>query len=614
MLPIQSARPTTVIGFWGAPPGDPLSTETNPRNVDKSLPEEKRSSLGRLPQRYQIRMLDNRRVLTCVESPNVFVHVERGLTFSASAARKSPPCTIFLDGVAQSEPFLDLEKQIYNFDHHEACVRQFTLSTCEQVLVMILKKFDLRGRDWKVFANEPDLDTILAIWLLMNHVRMQQRGTEGFRLLNALVRLEGIIDAHGLEITELSGFPQGLMAKTRKAIDYLRADEVELKKQAVWEETDGLEYTASVLHKIDRLVYTPDDFVDFKDLKELARVEIGQNRIAVVVDADLGIYELESHLNRLYGESLGVAILKKDDSTYTLRRLDPFMPFDLQAVYRRLNDIDPGVRCRTDCSRWGGSSDIGGSPRGVGTQLKPDEIAKACRDAFLKTDVFGNIKRLISASATLFALTTAAALIAALLKGRPSLAGTGAGHLLQQTDILFFSLLMIFSATGVMVFTRRKIWLYGITSPSGWKWMWLMPVVVLAAAAGGAYYPKTSGGNLGFPLGAVYVFLVVPVAIEVMFRGLVHGLLTPGHPTQRSGSRWFFSYPAVASAVLYAVFVVWLVFSPVVPSGEFELRSVAEHLFAAFAFGLAIAFARERSQSLLPPIFFHAAAMTVFLL
>jgi hypothetical protein len=46
-----------------------------------------------------------------------------------------------------SEPFMDLEKQIYNFDHHEGCKRPFTLSTCEQVLVMILKGMDLRGPD-----------------------------------------------------------------------------------------------------------------------------------------------------------------------------------------------------------------------------------------------------------------------------------------------------------------------------------------------------------------------------------------------------------------------------------------------------------------------------------
>jgi len=55
---------------------------------------------------------------------------------------------------------MDLEKQIYNFDHHEGCVRPFMLSTCEQVLVMILKGMDLRGRDWCVFANDPDLDPV----------------------------------------------------------------------------------------------------------------------------------------------------------------------------------------------------------------------------------------------------------------------------------------------------------------------------------------------------------------------------------------------------------------------------------------------------------------------
>jgi hypothetical protein len=133
------------------------------------------SSIRNLPERYTIKDRDNKRILICLEAPNIGVQVEAGLTVSSSAARKSPSCTIFLDGAAQCEPFMDLEKQIYNFDHHEGCARPFTLATCEQVLVMILKGMDLRARDWRVFANEPDLDTILAIWLILNHVRIQQK-------------------------------------------------------------------------------------------------------------------------------------------------------------------------------------------------------------------------------------------------------------------------------------------------------------------------------------------------------------------------------------------------------------------------------------------------------
>jgi hypothetical protein len=348
-----------------------------------------------LPERYTIMDRDNKRILICIEAPNIGVQVEAGLTVSSSTARKSPPRTIYLDGVAQSEPFMDLEKQIYNFDHHEKCMRPFTLSTCEQVLVMILKRMDLRGRDWRVFANEPDLDTILAIWLILNHVRIQQKEFGGLNRLCALVRLEGIIDSHGLEMTALSGLPPKPLMNIKKMIDYLRAEEVDLKTKGIWKENDFLEYTALILHKVDRIIYKSEELDDVKEVKELARVELGNNRIAVVVETQLGIFELEPYLNRLYGEGLGLVILKKEEGTYTLRSWDPFMPGDLNAVYKILNFIDPAVRGRADGNKWGGSADIGGSPRESGTKLTPKNIAKACRDAFQKPDPGTNVIRFI---------------------------------------------------------------------------------------------------------------------------------------------------------------------------------------------------------------------------
>ncbi len=571
-------------------------------------------SVQGVPQRYTIRETDNGpSVLTCIEAPNISVQVEAGLTFSSSAAHKASPGTIFLDGVAQSGPFLDLEKQIYNFDHHEGCVRQFTLSTCEQVMVMILKGMDLRGRDWKVYANEPDLDTVLSIWLLLNHVRIHQRDSAGMRFLSALVRLEGIIDAHGLEMTDLSGFPSNLLDQAKKAIDYLRAEEIDLKKHAMWEESDYLEHTALILHKIDRLVYKSDDFVDFKDLNELARIRIANNRIAVAVEAELGIYELEPYLNRLYGENLGIVILRKEANTYTLRRMDPFMPGDLNEVYQRLNDIDPAVRCRTDGNRWGGSNDIGGSPRGSGTRLTPEEIVGACRDAFRKPDFISNVKRVSKTVFTIAGLVAAAALSQSYLKSQTWFTGSPVAGFFSGADFLFFITLMLLSSVCILLFSRRRIWLFGIITPSGKDWWFLLPVVILAAAAGGIYSPEEIHSRLGLHQRIIYLFVILPLSLEVLFRGVVHGTLAQGFPVQNCESRWFFSYPSLISAFLYGVFVTCLVLLPDIREGAFQPGLATRSLFAAFAFGFANGFVRERSQSILPAVLFHSAAMVVFL-
>ena len=182
------------------------------------------------PDRYVIKTVGLDRVLTCLEAPNLQVTIKSGLTVTASSARKAPPGTIYLDGVAQTEPFLDHEKKVYNLDHHEGCVRTFTLATCEQALIMCVKGWDLRDREWKIYANEPDLDTILSIWIILNHQRINNREAIQRRSLFALVRLEGIIDALGLELRELSGFPEDLQQKLMRIIDRLRTEEIELKK------------------------------------------------------------------------------------------------------------------------------------------------------------------------------------------------------------------------------------------------------------------------------------------------------------------------------------------------------------------------------------------------
>jgi Type II CAAX prenyl endopeptidase Rce1-like len=568
----------------------------------------------RLPQRYIVNDSNDGRVLTCLEAPNILVYVEAGLTVSASVAHKSPPGTIYLDGVAASEPFMNLEKQIYNFDHHEGCVRPFTLSSCEQVLIMILKGLDLRGRDWRIFANEPDLDTVLAIWLLFNHIRVGRKDSDGLRRLYALVRLEGIIDAHGLEMAGLSAFPPDLLNKTKKLIDYLRAEEVNLKKNAVWEETDFLEYTALILHKIDRIIYKSDDFDDFKELKELARAEISDHRIAVAVEAELGIYELEPYLNRIYGESLGIAILKKGEGIYTLRRMDPFMPVGLNNVYQRLNSIDPDVSCRKDSRQWGGSDDIGGSPRGMPTKLTPNEIVQACRNAFQKTGFVYHTIRFFYALYLVGIILGAAFICRFFVLSNLSTVGTERIHLIFKSDLAFFVALIFFTILILAIVSREGGRQFGIRRPTGKDWWFLLPIVILAAFAKGVYVPQKLFPILGLNEILIYVIVIIPLASELLFRCMAYGILAKGASTQNCRSGWFFSYPVVGSAVLYAAFIAYVVSFANTPEGALSVKAIIGCLFAAAAFGIAAGFVRERSQSVFPAILFHSAAIGVLII
>ena len=570
------------------------------------------TSITHPPQRYVIKDSSDGRILICLEAPNIEVHVEAGLTISASAARKSSPGTIYIDGVAQCGPFMDHEKRIYNFDHHEGCLRSFTLSTCEQVLVMILKGVDLRGREWRVFANEPDLDTILAIWLLLNHLRIQNKESGRLRFLYTLVRLEGIIDSHGLEMAEFSGLPQGLHNKTIEVIDYLRTEEIELKKNAMWEEKDNLEHTVLILQKIDRIIYRSSDLDDFKELRELSRVDLADGRIAAVVEADMGIYELEPHLQRVYGESLGLVILKKGEYLYTLRRLDSFMPGDLSDVYRILNYRDPAVRCRKNSNQWGGSGDIGGSPRGISTKLSPMEIAQACRDAFQNPSAATYAIYFFYTMVTVCAIIGAAVICDLSFSSSSWLRDTAAAALVSKTYISFFIALIFFTTAGLVFLPRSRLWQFGISIPTGKDWWLLLPVIVLSAMGNGVYFPNSVFHLLNLNETIIFVFISIPLASELLFRGLAHGILAQGIATQSCNNRWVFSYPVVASSIFYAFFITCLIFLPEIFKGVFQTKTILGTVFAAFTFGLANGIVRERSHSIFPSIVFHAIAVAVF--
>jgi len=572
-------------------------------------------SSSHLPERYTIKGDADDRVLICLEAPNLNVHVEAGLSVTGSMAKKSPGGTIFLDGVAQCEPFMDHERQVYNLDHHEGCVRAFTLATCEQTLVMYMKGLDLQGREWNIFSNEPDLDAILSIWILLNHGRIGQQDTTQRRILFALVRYEGVIDALGLELRELSALTPELVRKIQRVIDHLRSDEIALKKEGRWSQTDFLAYTATILHKIDQIFYKPSDFADYQGIEELSRIDLSGQRIAAVVEADMGIYEIEPHLNKLYGSRLGIVFLKTGINTYTVRQMDLFMPMTLEDIYERLNFADPAVKCRTQNNKWGGAADIGGSPRESGTRLSPAEISFACRDAVSRTGLGVQAYRFGMSTA----LVSLVLLIAQVLKyywdpvqwsGRTDLSPVWS---LPETGFIVTVLLAAIISLLLIAYCRP--WQYGWIRPVGSKWWFFLPVALLAGAGGGVWSPEwlAHGANWNhlFMLGVIGM----PLISELLFRSLAHGLLTQGARIQRNDTRIFVSWPNLGSALMYTGFIYMLAVFSGTHAVQAPLWQSALGLLSAAVFGLTLGMVRERSQSLFPTILFHilSAAAAILL-
>lgn len=567
-----------------------------------------------VPDRYPVREGERGRYLTCLDLPEVRVCVERGQTVTAAAARRAPEGTLFLDGAAQGEPFLDLDRRVYNLDHHEGCVRSFTLATCDQALALVLRGLDLHEKPWTIHANEPDLDAVLALWVLLNAVHLRGDAAGVRRSLIPLIRLEGVIDVHGLELRELTGFPPEQLAETSRRLDALREGELEVKRAGRWEAIDPLDFTASQLRAIDALVYPPGHFASAGGFEELARVELGLDRIAVVCRADGGVYEVERDLKRLYGRRLGVIALQKNPATYTLRQVDHFLPVGLEVVYDKLNVLDSAVSGGAG-NRWGGSSEIGGSPRKSGTELAPAEIAAAVGLAFRPP---GFVARLAAAG---LALGLSALPMAVVWWG--AYEGRGGGG--ETTIAPGFAAAGLGLALALLVaLARKRPRLFGLHLPEGWSWLALLPPALAGAALGGAWLAlPVAGGSAAKPAGllgpstsALLVALALPLLAEVVFRGVAHGILMRRFRVQHPGGPWFVSRPAMLCTLLYAAWTVpvWIVAGP--PAARFWKAfapapaplPIAGLVLGAALFGLAAGMARERAASLVAPLLFHLLA------
>jgi len=331
--------------------------------------------------RYQLQQKEDQRHLVCTSAPNIKLVVERGLTVTSGSRKKYPNQSIFLDGVFNEAPFLDNESRQYSFDHHAGCIRAFTMATCEQAVVMLLQGLPLDEGEWHLYINEPDLDSLLAAWVLLNHSELMKN--EGALLKRAMpiIRVEGVIDAHGLERTVLTGLPDDLFMETKSTIDELSAEERRFKTSGEWAALDLLQYANAALTEIDRKLFPAEQLTELlsTELIELGRAVIQHRKIALLCRSARGIYAVESDLKARYERQLGIIILEQSGRRFTVRQVDPFLTRNLADLYEMLNEEDSEVGPE---NTWGGSSDIGGSPRQNGSALTGEEILQIVADCY----------------------------------------------------------------------------------------------------------------------------------------------------------------------------------------------------------------------------------------
>ena len=325
--------------------------------------------------RYQIVDRGGHPLIICGNAPNLALRVERGLTVNEQGRKQYPEQTIFLDGVFAGAPFYDNAARQYSLDHHTGCVRAYTLATCEQAAVMLLQGLPLDEGDWTLLVNEPDLDALLASWILINHAELMRDDGAILRDAMPLIRVEGVIDAHGPDLSILTALTPEEYEEHRASIEQLLAGEKSIKAAGQWGSADWVAHARATLSDIDALLF-PEGYLDaLLEIEELGRIQLQNGRLAVLCRSHQGIYAVETALKARYEKQLAVLVLDLGDGRFTLRQVDPFLDPDLAPLYEALNHKD--LRARQDNeteNRWGGSGDIGGSPRKTGSALSGEEI------------------------------------------------------------------------------------------------------------------------------------------------------------------------------------------------------------------------------------------------
>ncbi|HHH11783.1 MAG TPA: hypothetical protein ENK23_06905, partial [Sorangium sp.] len=322
--------------------------------------------------------------IVCSDWPTMHLHVERGLSIDKRELKSFPRQSIFLDGVFTGPAFLNNESRQYSLDHHAGCVRAFTLATCEQACVMLMQRLPLWEGEWQVYVNEPDLDSLLGAWILLNHYALSHDNYALLRKVMPLIRVEGVIDTFGLDKALLSGLPRRIYEAKYQRIMKLRQPEQQLREKGEWSTTDLVAFSKSQLERLDSNLF-PHGSPRIGGIEKL-KLDRPTRTLAFLVPTRRGIYEIEEELRAIHKDELAVIVLDSGHGRMTLRLVNPFMPKNLNAAYAALNARDERVRDSDDSNVWGGSAEIGGAPRRTGTGLSGREVLETVIDALNSDD------------------------------------------------------------------------------------------------------------------------------------------------------------------------------------------------------------------------------------
>jgi hypothetical protein len=275
-----------------------------------------------------------------------------------------PPFSIGLDGYVRGEPFLEFTAKgpYRNFNHHESVDRSCTSATCEQVRrAVILGLYDLyhgeHGPRATLWVNDCDQDVCLATWILFHPHRA------GEPWVRTLAYVEDLLDMSA------GGFPLPDQRDLLGEVRWVFEPYTGRRSMVTALDADGM---AGIIHevhqRIERFLSGQGETMPLLgDYKVLGG---GGGWTMVEIDHQHARQKMVEA-----GVKAAVELFARQGDRYVYsiwRRSEYIVDFPVADILRELNRAEGyGL---DDVRGWGGSENVGGSPRGQGSRLDPAQV------------------------------------------------------------------------------------------------------------------------------------------------------------------------------------------------------------------------------------------------
>ena len=212
-----------------------------------------------------------------------------------------------------------------------------------------------------LFANDPDQDVSLSVWLLKHHERVTRNWEP---MINRLVQAEDLLD------TTAGAYPFDPRSDLARELNWVFDPYTQSRQSGKLFAASGAEMAniiAAVGQRISEYVVGRGQQLPL-DLR-LERIGGGTGWALIREIGSAARTELYQTGCRAFvaANEVGEGLFK-----YSIGKMSPFIPFPIVELYDVLNKAE-GI-ADTNKDRWGGGDIIGGSPRRAQSKLSPAEI------------------------------------------------------------------------------------------------------------------------------------------------------------------------------------------------------------------------------------------------